>query len=125
MGSISGGGLGGNAAFRVAVSVGIGDGFAGMVEHNVAQGKVEFAQGVVAPFGRQLAFPHHDDVPPHGLQQFLVALVPLAVALNLFLPELGVGRGAPLVAVMPVPEASVHQDDRPPFPHHDVGASRQ
>ena len=78
-----------------------------------------------AALGRELAFPDDNHVPPGGLQQLLVAAVPLAVVRDFVLPELGVGLEQALVAVVSVPKASVDKDGRSPLAHDDVGPPRQ
>jgi len=97
----------------------------GSLQHDAAQGQVEFPQGGHPALGRQLAFPDDDDMPSGGLQEGLVAGIALAVAGNLVVPELGIGHGLVPLAVMAVPEASVHQDDGPPFLHDYVGSAWQ
>ena len=50
-------------------------------------------ESLLANFGFQLAFPNGDAVPAHGGQLLAVSFVPVPVALNLALPELGVSLG--------------------------------
>lgn len=72
-----------------------------------------------------LTFPHHDDVPPVGLQQPDVAPVPLHVPRELCLPELTVVLGHGEVADgTAMPEASVDEDRNLPSRITDIGSSR-
>ena len=84
-------------------------------------------QGVV-PYGRfQLALPHCDAMPAHGGKLVLLFYVACAVALYLGSPELRVALWDHIVsaAFMPMPEATVDEDDSAVFAQHDVGTTGQ
>ena len=66
-------------------------------------------------------------MPTRGLQRGVFLLVPCNIAVELGLPEFDVGlwhRGC-LATLVPMPEATVHEDDRVPLGKHDVGMSWQ
>lgn len=80
------------------------------------------------PDGRfQFAFPYHDRVPAHFSQFVHYLKIPLLIAQNLILPELGIGFRHDVVfaSFMSVPEASVHEDAGAVFAQHDVRFSWQ
>ena len=80
------------------------------------------------PDGRfQFAFPYHDRVPAHFSQFVHYLKIPLLIAQNLILPELGVRfrHNVVFASFMSVPEAANHKDDRTILAHHDVWMSRQ
>ena len=80
------------------------------------------------PDGRfQFAFPYHDRVPAHFSQFVHYLKIPLLIAQNLILPELGIRFRHDVVfaAFMSVPEASVHEDAGAVFAQHDVRFSWQ
>ena len=85
------------------------------------------AQGLFPPLLLQLAFPHSDDSPSHGIERLCRQLVTLDVILNLRLPELRIGlwpRSIPATAVS-MPEAPVHEDACPVLRQHHIRTSRQ
>ena len=53
--------------------------------------------------------------------------VPRNIAVELGLPEshIGLRHGCNLAALVPMPEAAVHEDDRVPLGQHDVGLPGQ
>ena len=63
----------------------------------------------------EFAFPYGDDVPRDGFEPLVVEQVALLIAGDLRLPELDVGLGNRVLAaaLVPVPEASVHEDVHP------------
>ena len=60
-------------------------------EHLLVEQQLDAPHGVLNLGGDKLALPHHDDLPAVLLQQAVVALVALLVALDLRDPELPVG----------------------------------
>ncbi len=66
-------------------------------------------------------------MPAGRLQRGVLLLVPRDIAVEFRLPELHVGlrHRRRLAALVTVPEASVHEDDRVPLGKHDVGVPRQ
>lgn len=80
------------------------------------------------PDGRfQFAFPYHDRVPAHFCQFVHYLKIPLLIAQNLILPELGVRfrHNVVFASFVSVPEASVHEDAGAVFAQHDVRFSWQ
>ena len=75
----------------------------------------------------EFAFPYGDDVPRDGFEPLVVEQVALPVAGDLRLPELDVALGDRVLAasLVPVPEAAVHEYDRPVLPENDVRCPRQ
>jgi len=73
----------------------------------------------------QLASPNNDDLPAQLFQFAPVFLVIGGVAGKFLLPELFVcgGRGGVFAALVPVPEASMNEDDGFVFRQDDVGFS--
>ena len=75
----------------------------------------------------QLAFPDNDDSPSLRLQLAPDLLVPFLIPSNLRCPEVGVGLGhrVELAAFVPVPEATVDEDDSAVPGKDDVWCPRQ
>lgn len=74
-----------------------------------------------------LALPDRLDGPPQLLQFTRLAQVPLPIRRDLGRPEGGIRLclNTPVRAVMPVPEAAVHEDGRAASRSDDVGTARQ
>jgi hypothetical protein len=73
------------------------------------------------------AFPHDGHAPAGVAKLVNRPSIAFPVSAELFEPEIGTSRGqakerAPLVVV---PEATVHEDDRPPARQHDIWPARQ
>ena len=73
------------------------------------------------------AFPEYDHVPASGLKSSVFLFIPCNVPLELGLPELHIGlrHSRDFAALVAMPEAAVHEDDRVPFGEHDVGMAGQ
>ena len=73
------------------------------------------------------AFPKYEHVPACGLQCGVLLPVTRDIAVELGLPELHVGfrHGRDFAALMPMPEAAVHEYDCVPLGKHDVGMAGQ
>lgn len=98
-----------------------------VLEEDVVQGECQGFEGLGAYVGFQLAFPDGDAVPSHGGEALEVVAVAFLVPPYLLRPEFCVCLWQPEVsaAFVSVPEASVHHDDGPVFPQHQVGVSGQ
>ena len=85
------------------------------------------AQGLFLPVLLQLAFPHSDDSPSHGIERLCRQLVTPDVVLNLRLPELRIGlwpRRIPATA-MSMPEAAIHEYACPILRQHHIRTSKK
>lgn len=73
------------------------------------------------------AFPHHKDLPAHGLQRPQVPAIPIHVPLALLLPEVLVRRGpdVPIFASVSVPETPVNEDHLAMACQYEIGRTRQ
>lgn len=68
-------------------------------------------------------FPHLDNAPSESLQRSLVSPIPANVAIELGRPELGSSlRDGGKPAVVPMPEAAMHEDDRSMLPEDKIGS---
>ena len=74
-----------------------------------------------------LALPNHNHMPACGLQCGVFLFVVCYIAVEFRLPELHVGlrRARRLAALVTMPEATVHENNRVPFWKHDVGMAGQ
>ena len=61
-----------------------------------------------------LALPKHNHMPAGGFRRVVFLLVPCDISLELGLPELHVGlrHRSRLASLVPMPEATVHENDR-------------
>ena len=73
------------------------------------------------------AFPDDDHAPAEAAELLAGTLVACDVARELRLPKFAarLRRRRAGTALVPMPEAAVHENHRPVFPQHDVGRSRQ
>ena len=92
-------------------------------EEDAVEGLGEGGEGLLAAVGLELALPDGDAVPSHCGYLLLFLDVSLFVAVDFLFPEVGVGLGHLEVgaSVMPMPKASVDEDDCTVFAQHDVG----
>lgn len=75
----------------------------------------------------QFAFPDGDAVPSHLGELLLLFSVPLLVASDLLLPEIGVGfwHLEELAVLMAMPKATIDEDASAVLPQHEVRMIRE
>ena len=91
-------------------------------EEDAVEGLGEGGEGLLAAVGLELTFPYGDAVPSHCGYLLLFLDVSLFVAVDFLFPKVGVGLGHLEVgaSVMPMPEATVDEDDCAVFAQNDV-----
>lgn len=73
----------------------------------------------------QLALPNRDAMPAHGCKFPLFVLVSNSISLYFIPPEFHISLGQYIIPApfMPVPETTVHEDDRPILPKYKIRMS--